>query len=97
MATVESSRNRWRQETPGRAGWSRSVRPGDPDKLLMISSDCHANEPARYLADYIENEYVHRIPRLEVREDGSEWAVTEGTRPQLVKPSRDAMARATGR
>jgi predicted TIM-barrel fold metal-dependent hydrolase len=96
MATVESPRNSWRQETPGAAGWALSVRPGDPDKLLMISSDCHANEPARYLADYIETDYQHRIPRLEVREDGSEWAVNEGARPQLIKPSRAAMARAKG-
>jgi Amidohydrolase len=93
---VESPRNRWRQETSGEAGWAESVRPGAPDKLLMISSDCHANEPARYLADYIETEYQRRIPRLEVRDDGSEWAVNEGARPQLIKPSRDAMARATG-
>ena len=96
MAEVDASRNSWRQETPGPVGWAKSVRPGDPNKLLMISSDCHANEPARYLGDYIEKEYVHRIPRLEVREDGSEWAVNEGARPQLIKPSRDAMARAKG-
>ncbi len=62
----------------------------------MISSDCHTNEPARYLADYIETEYQRRIPRLEVRDDGSEWAVNEGARPQLIKPSRDVMARAKG-
>jgi hypothetical protein len=96
MATVESPRNSWRQETPGASRWAHSVRPGDPEKLLMISSDCHANEPARYLAEYIEAEYQHRIPRLEVRDDGSEWAVTEGTRPQMIKPSRDAMASAKG-
>ena len=37
--------NRWRLETPGAEGWKRSVRPGDPDRHLMISTDCHCNEP----------------------------------------------------
>ena len=79
------SRNAWRQETPGAAGWTRTARPDDPNKYFMVSSDCHANEPGGYLAQYIEPEYRHRIPRIEVREDGSEWMVTEGTRPSLVK------------
>jgi hypothetical protein len=52
----------------------------------MISADCHANEPGGYLAEYVEPRYHHRIPRLEVREDGSEWMITEGTRPSMVKP-----------
>ena len=38
--------NLWRLESPGHAGWARSARPDDPDKHLMISADCHANEPA---------------------------------------------------
>ena len=37
--------NRWRLETPGAEGWKRTARPGDPDKYLMISTDCHCNEP----------------------------------------------------
>ena len=88
MTTTESPRNAWRQETPGAAGWRRSVRPDDPDKLFMVSSDCHANEPASYLADHIEPAYRHRIPHLEVRDDGSEWTITEGNRPMMVKPPR---------
>ena len=85
MTTIHSPRNAWRQETPGTSGWARSAHPGDPDKYLMISADCHAQEPATYLAEYIEPEFRDRIPRLERRDDGSEWIVTEGNRPQLVK------------
>src|SRR3954454_9448606 len=92
MTTVEASspRNAWRQNTPGPSGWPRSARPGDPNKFLMVSSDCHANEPGAYLAERIEPEYRDRIPRLEVREDGSEWTVTEGNRPMMVKPGAKA-------
>ena len=82
------SKNAWRRETPGAASWSRSAHPGDPRKYFMVSTDCHANEPGGYLAAYIEPRYRHRIPRLEVREDGSQWMITEGTRPSMVKPGR---------
>jgi hypothetical protein len=87
MTMTESPKNAWRTETPGPGGWRRSARPGDPDKLLMVSADCHANEPADYLARYIEPEHRHRIPHVERRDDGSEWMVTEGLRPMLVKRS----------
>ena len=82
-----SPRNLWRRETPGPAGWTRSARPGDPDKYFLVSADCHAVEPSGYL-DGIEPEYKARIPRLELREDGSEWLLSEGNRPQRVKASR---------
>ena len=38
--------NRWRLSSPGAVGWGQSARPGAPNKYLMISVDCHANEPA---------------------------------------------------
>lgn len=85
MTITESPRNAWRLTTPGAEGWARSARPGDPNKYLMISADCHAQEPPNYLAEYIEPEYLPRIPRIERRDDGSEWMITEGNRPQLVK------------
>jgi predicted TIM-barrel fold metal-dependent hydrolase len=88
MTEPRPPRNAWRQETPGSADWPRTARPGDPQKFFMVSSDCHANEPASYLADHIEAEYRHRIPRLETREDGSQWMITEGTRPSMVRPGR---------
>ena len=51
----------------------------------MISADCHAQEPSPYLGEYIDAEFRHRIPHMERRDDGSEWMITEGNRPQLVK------------
>ena len=79
--------NLWRRETPGAAGWTRTARPGDPDKYFMFSADCHAVEPGKYL-ESIEPEYRARIPHFELREDGSEWLISEGNRAQRVKPAR---------
>ena len=81
--------NLWRRETPGPAGWPRSVRPGDPTKYFMFSADCHAVEPSSYLDD-IEPEFRDRTPRVEVRPDGSQYLITEGNRPQRVRgPATD--------
>ncbi len=85
MTMTESPRNAWRLSTPGTDGWAGSAHPGDPNKYLMISSDCHAQEPSAYLAEYIDPEFRERIPHIERRDDGSEYMVTEGNRPQLVK------------
>ena len=71
--------NLWRRETPGAAGWPRSARPGDPAKYFMFSADCHAQEPATYL-EGIEPEFRDRIPRMDVRPDGSQWLITEHRR-----------------
>ena len=54
--------NLWRLETPGRAGWTRSARPDDPDKHFMISADCHANEPADLWRERIDPKYRDRVP-----------------------------------
>jgi predicted TIM-barrel fold metal-dependent hydrolase len=87
MVTMEvSPRNAWRSLSPGCEGWTRRARPDDPEKLFMVSADCHAVEPTAYLAERIEPGFRNRIPRMETREDGSQWAVTEGNRPMLVKP-----------
>jgi predicted TIM-barrel fold metal-dependent hydrolase len=76
--------NLWRRETPGDAGWVRSARPGAKNKYFMFSADCHAVEPATYL-DGIEAEYKPRLPHSETHEDGSQWLITEGNRPQRVR------------
>ena len=76
--------NLWRRETPGDLGWPRSARPGAPDKYFMFSADTHVVEPADYLKD-IEPEYRDRVPHLETRDDGSQWLITEGNRPQRVR------------
>jgi predicted TIM-barrel fold metal-dependent hydrolase len=85
VSTRPSPRNEWRLATPGELSGGQSVRPGDPRKLLMISADCHANEPGGYLAERIPAEYRDRIPRIVNKDDGSEWVITEGGRPQMVK------------
>ncbi|HEV2365296.1 MAG TPA: amidohydrolase family protein [Caulobacteraceae bacterium] len=85
--------NLWRRKTPGAAGWPRSVRPGAPDKYFMFSADTHLVEPADYLAD-IEPQYRERIPRLELRDDGSQWLITEGNRPQRVRGAAKAAGEA---
>ncbi len=87
MTTQElaPSANAWRLTTPGPAGWVRTIRPDDPQKLFVVSSDAHANEPASYLVDNIEPQFRHRLPRVERRDDGSEWFVSEGNAPMRVK------------
>ena len=92
VTVTESPRNAWRQTTPGPAGWARSPRPDDPNKYFMVSADCHANEPASYLAEHIEPEYLSRIPHLEVRDDGSQYSVTEGNRPMMIRPPDAVLA-----
>ena len=70
--------NRWRLETPGHPGWKRSARPDDPNKYLMISADCHCNEPSNLWVDRIDRKYRDRLPRIEVDENGVRWQVSEG-------------------
>ena len=85
--------NRWRRVTPGDAGWPRSARPGAPNKYFMFSADTHVVEPADYLSE-IEPQYRDRIPRLEMRPDGSQWIITEGNRPQRVRRPEGGARRA---
>jgi predicted TIM-barrel fold metal-dependent hydrolase len=70
--------NRWRLETPGHAGWKRSARPDDPNRYLMVSADCHANEPAGLWIQRMDKKYHNRLPRIEVDENGVKWVVNEG-------------------
>jgi predicted TIM-barrel fold metal-dependent hydrolase len=75
--TVDEA-NRWRLETPGHDGWKRTARPEDPNKYLMISADCHCNEPAGLWAKHLPEEYRKRLPRIEVDENGVKWVIAEG-------------------
>ena len=72
--------NRWRLETPGHSGWKRTARPDDPDRYLMVSVDCHANEPPKLWLDRIDQKFRDRLPKIEVDVNGVKWAVTEGNR-----------------
>ncbi len=70
--------NRWRLETPGHSGWKRTARPDDPNRYLMISADCHANEPSGLWLQRMDKKYHNRLPRIEVDESGVKWVVNEG-------------------
>jgi predicted TIM-barrel fold metal-dependent hydrolase len=78
-------KNAWRIGSPGVEGWSRTARPDDPNKYFMVSADCHVTESLEFLAT-IEPEYRERVPHVEQRDDGAQFLVTEGNRPQLVRP-----------
>ena len=86
MTEPAPAKNAWRRETPGVEGWSRTARPDDPNKYLMVSADCHITEPGKYMIERIEPQYLDRIPQMQVRDDGSKWLITEGNRPQMVQP-----------
>jgi hypothetical protein len=85
VTTQVSAKNLWRQETPGVEGWARTARPDDPDKYYMVSADCHVTETLGFLSR-IDGDYGDRIPHVENRDDGAQFLITEGNRPQMVKP-----------
>ncbi|MFT6582540.1 MAG: amidohydrolase family protein [Alphaproteobacteria bacterium] len=79
--------NRWRLETPGDNGWEMSPRADSPKKYFIISTDCHANEPHDLWATQIEPEYRDRVPHVETDENGVQWRVSEGHRPDRLRIS----------
>src|SRR6478735_8697653 len=80
-----TSKNAWRIGTPGVEGWTRTARPDDPHKYFMVSADCHTTEGMAFL-DGVEPEYRLRVPHMEERENGAQYMITEGNRPQLTRP-----------
>ena len=70
-AQKQSPNNAWRKQTPGNDGWAQTAHAGDPNKYYMASVDTHAIEPNNYLATLIEKQYLDRIPRVEIDEDGA--------------------------
>ncbi len=77
-AAVIDQPNRWRLDTPGHQGWKRTARPDDPDHYLMISADCHANEPSNLWVERIDKKFRDRLPRIEVDANGVKWQISEG-------------------
>lgn len=65
QAVPVDERNRWRLVTPGHEGWNRTARPGDPTRYLMISADCHANEPGSLWRERLDAKYRDRLPHVE--------------------------------
>src|SRR5258707_2281682 len=70
---VVNEPNRWRLESPGATGWSRSARPDAAKKYFMVSADGHANEPANLWVERIEAKYKDRLPRITTDKDGVQW------------------------
>ena len=70
--------NRWRLETPGHSGWQRTAHPCDPDRYVMISADCHANEPSNLWVERIDRKFRDRLPRVEIDANGVKWQISEG-------------------
>src|SRR5262249_21076255 len=79
--------NLWRLETPGHHGWQRTARPDDSNRYLMISCDCHANEPGNLWAERIEPKFRDRLPKIEIDENGVKWMVSDGLRRTRIQDS----------
>jgi predicted TIM-barrel fold metal-dependent hydrolase len=77
-ANLVDEKNRWRLETPGHSGWPRTVQPEDTGRYLMISADCHCNEPGNLWWERIDHKFRHRLPHVEVDANGEKWNVAEG-------------------
>lgn len=52
---------------------------------FVVSADCHVSEPSDLWEKRIEARFRHRIPRIEVDENGEKWSVVEGHRPVRVR------------
>ena len=96
---AQDADNQWRLETPGIEGWTRTARPGDPNKYLMISADGHLNEDRNFLYDRLDEKFRNRIPRVVIDEDGHilrsqtstvQIRVMEKTKPpiRVIAPGR---------
>jgi hypothetical protein len=57
----------------------------------MISVDTHGIEPVDFLSSRIEKQYLDRIPRIKVDEDGAQWMISEAMQPSLIMPGRDVV------
>jgi len=81
--------NRWRLETPGHEGWARTAHATAEreKKYYMVSTDCHANEPADLWVKRIEPRYRDRLPRVVTDAEGVQWRVSEGYRPDRLRIS----------
>lgn len=52
---------------------------------FVVSSDCHVSEPPDLWEKRVPAKFRHRIPRVEVDENGEKWSVVEGHRPVRVR------------
>jgi len=45
---------------PVHAGWERTARPDDPNRYLMLSADCHCNEPSTLWWTRLDEKFKRR-------------------------------------
>lgn len=77
----------WRSETPGHAGWERTVRPNDPNKLFVLSADSHAIEPKDWMDGYIDENLREELRLRRSRRDHEmEQERAEGVREPKESP-----------
>ncbi len=78
-------KNRWRAETPGHLGWEHTAQPNDKNRYLMISADCHCNEPGGLWWQRIDKKFQPRLPHVEIDERGEKWMVVEGYQKSRIR------------
>jgi len=54
-------------------------------RYFIVSSDCHVAEPPDLWQTRIDEQFRHRLPRVEVDENGVKWSVREGHRPVRIR------------
>lgn len=77
--------NKWRLETPGIDGWTRTARPDAKDKYFMVSTDGHAQEPSDLWATRMDAKYKDRLPGITLADNGAKFQKTEGFRPMRLR------------
>jgi predicted TIM-barrel fold metal-dependent hydrolase len=54
-------------------------------QYFIVSADCHVSEPPDLWEKRIDERFRHRLPKIEVDEQGQKWSVVEGHRPVRVR------------
>ena len=81
MAEQVDENNRWRLQTPGVEGWSRTARVDDPNKYFIVSADGHVQEPGGLWNERMDVRYRDRLPGMSTNSKGDRFQKTEGFRP----------------
>jgi len=89
---IVNEENKWRLASPGSGDWQGTAQPGASNKYLMISADCHANEPANLWAERIDEKYRDRLPKVWIDDKGIQWRKMEASE----EPDRLVLSRLAG-
>lgn len=63
----------------------RATTASQAKKYFVVSADCHVTEPADLWERRIEAKFRHRLPRIEVDEQGRRTLMIEGQRPSRIR------------